>query len=82
MQICKPDTVSSSIAPERLNAADRSRGLAKLRVVILHHALHLRIASLSDIARRFNRSASTLCETLEHYRRTQPSLFTQPLNLE
>jgi putative transposase len=68
--------------PAQLITVDRSRALAKLRVVVLHHALKLRISSLSAVARRFNRSASTLSETLDHYRRTEPSLFNHPLDLE
>lgn len=70
------------VHPEQLTAPNRSRTLAKLRSIVLHHALHLRIASMSDIARHCNRSASTLCESLEHYRRTQPALFAQSLDLE
>ena len=37
--------------------------------------LRMRIGTLSDAARHFNRSISTLCETLEHYRKLKPELF-------
>jgi len=73
--ICRTDAID----PTFLHALGRHRHAAKLRAVILHHALRLRIATLSDIARHFNRSASTLTETLELYRRTQPSLFDHPI---
>lgn len=65
-----------------LFAPGRQRQAAKLRAVVLHHALHLRIATLSDIARHFNRSASTLTESLDLYRRTQPTLFDSSIDLD
>lgn len=68
-----------STRPEALTAAGRSRAHARLRALVLHHALQLRIASLSDLSRLFHRSSSTLSESLEHYRRTEPELFNQPL---
>lgn len=68
--------------PEMLLSSGRHRQAAKLRAVVLHHALHLRIATLSDISRRFNRSTSTLSETLGLYRRTHPSLFNTPIDFD
>lgn len=65
--------------PEDLAAPGRRRDIAQLRAVIAHHALALRVATLSDLARRFDRSASTLCESLEHYRRARPDLFSVSL---
>jgi REP element-mobilizing transposase RayT len=56
----------------------RSRRAAMIRSVIAHRAIHLRIGALSDAARHFNRSASTLCGTLEHYRKLKPELFGKP----
>jgi putative transposase len=69
------------IHPDDLSRPGRQRKLAQLRVLIVHHALDRRIATLSDLARRFGRSASTLCESLEHYRRLNPALFNEPLDL-
>jgi len=68
--------------PETVLASGRQRHPAKLRAVILHHALHLRIATLSDIARHFKRSASTLSESLDLYRRIEPALFDNPIDFD
>lgn len=65
-----------------LVAPGRSRRLAHIRAIVLYHATRLKVATLSDVARAFNRSASTLCETLEHLRRNRPSLFEAPLDLQ
>lgn len=69
------------IDPADLIRPGRQRRLARLRALIVHHALERRIATLSDLARHFGRSASTLCESLEHYRRTSPALFNERLDL-
>jgi hypothetical protein len=58
-----------------LRRPGRRRDLARVRAVIVHHALERRLATLSEIARHFGRSASTLCESLQHYRRTSPELI-------
>lgn len=65
-----------------LRTPGRQRQAAKLRALILHHALRLRIATLSDMARHFNRSASTLSETLDLYRRIEPELFEHSIDLD
>jgi putative transposase len=69
------------VDPADLYRPGRSRKPAQLRVLIVHHALDRRIATISDLARRFGRSASTLCESLEHYRRVNRVLFDEPLDL-
>jgi putative transposase len=63
-----------------LIAAGRVRRFARLRALVLHHALQLHIASLSDLSRHFHRSTSTLNESLEHYRQLDPDLFKPPLD--
>lgn len=70
-----------NVDPAALARPGRQRNTAQLRALILHHALDRRIATLSELARRFNRSASTLCESLEHYRRIRLALFDEPLGL-
>ena len=69
------------IDPADLIRSGRRRKPAQLRVLIVHHALERRIATLSELARRFGRSASTLCESLEHHRRINPALFDEPIDL-
>ncbi len=66
----------NNVSVESLSSAARSRATARVRVLVAHHAIALRIATLSAVARRFGRSASALSQSLEHYRRTNPSLFT------
>jgi hypothetical protein len=58
-----------------LRQPGRRRDLARVRSMIVHHALERQIATLSEIARHFGRSASTLCESLQHHRRMSPELF-------
>jgi putative transposase len=67
--------------PEELVRSGRHRKPALIRALIVHHAVERRIATLSALARYFGRGASTLCETLERYRRSQPDLFAAPLDL-
>jgi REP element-mobilizing transposase RayT len=69
------------VDPADLTRPGRQRKPAQLRVLIVHHAIERRIATLSDLARRFGRSASTLCESLEHHRRVNRALFDEPLDL-
>lgn len=77
-QVCE----SHSIAPEELTAGGRQRKPAKARAVILWHATRLKLATLSDLARRFQRSPSTLVGSLELYRRSQPDLFADSPRVE
>lgn len=58
-----------SIEPSEVLRPCRSRRAALIRSVIAHRAVQLRIGTLSDAARYFNRSVSTLSESLEHYRK-------------
>lgn len=64
-----------AIEPNEVLRPCRSRKAAMIRSVIAYRAVQLRIGTLSDAARHFNRSVSTLCETLEHYRKLRPELF-------
>lgn len=68
-----------SLDPDALAARGRQRKPAKVRALVLHHAARLKLATLNQLASRFGRSPSTLSETLEHYRASDPALFRQPL---
>jgi hypothetical protein len=70
-----------AIEPAELARQGRHRKPARIRALITHHALERRITTASELARRFGRSLSTLCETLEHYRRTEAALFNEPIDL-
>lgn len=63
-----------------LSTPGRRRDLARLRAMLAYHAVTLRIATLSDLARRFGRNVSTLCESVEYHRRVHPGLFREPLD--
>jgi REP element-mobilizing transposase RayT len=69
------------VDPAALKGSSRQRELAQLRVLVVHHALDARVATVSDLARRFGRSVSTLTESLEYYRLRKPELFERPLGL-
>ena len=69
------------LEPAELLRSGRRRRPALVRALVVHHAIERRIATLSALARHFGRSASTLGETLERYRRARPELFKEPLNL-
>ena len=68
------------VDPADLVRPGRQRKTAQIRAVIIHHALERRIATLSVLARYFGRSAATLYETLERYRRTDTVLFNKPID--
>lgn len=53
----------------------RARAHSRVRALILDRALRLRIASLSDVARQFNRSSTTLGRSLQHYRDSEPEFL-------
>lgn len=65
-----------------LCSSGRQREAARIRALVVHHALDLRLATISELARRFGRSPSTLCESLDHYRSRTPELFARPLDLQ
>jgi hypothetical protein len=69
-----------AVEPADLRSPGRRRKAAIVRAPVVHHALERRIATMSALARHFGRSASTLCETLERYRRSRPELFRSPLD--
>jgi len=58
-----------------LHGPGRRRDIARLRALVVHHALVRRLATVSQLARRFGRSPSTLTESLAHYRQKMPELF-------
>jgi REP element-mobilizing transposase RayT len=49
-----------AVRPEALQAPGRERQLAKARAWVAHQAVSLRIATLSDVARRFGRTEGAL----------------------
>lgn len=69
------------VDPSALGTGGRRRDLAQLRVLVVHHALERHIATISELARRFGRSPSTLTESLEHYRQRKPEMFKRSLDL-
>ena len=56
-----------SISLEALRSPSRQRHLAKARAWIAHEAISLRIASLSQVARLFQRDESSLREAVRRY---------------
>ena len=70
-RICQPHCID----PAELSSLSRRRQLSVLRSLVAHHALQLRIATLSDLARHFQRSASALRQSIDHHRRLSPDLF-------
>jgi putative transposase len=76
--ICRPDGVE----PRMLCSRSRARELSLLRILVVHRAIQLRIATLSELARYFGRSASALCQSLEHHQRARPELFASPAPLD
>jgi chromosomal replication initiation ATPase DnaA len=65
-------------APD-LCCPSRNRRLTLARALTAWHALNNNIASLSTIARRFNRDPSTVYTAIERYRHCKPQLFDQSL---
>lgn len=70
-QVCQ----EHSIAAAELVGPSRARHRARVRAVIVDRALRLRVASLSEMARHFNRSNTTLSKSLLHYRAVEPEAF-------
>jgi putative transposase len=67
-----------AVEPDEVLRCGRSRRAALVRSVIAHRSVEMRIGTLSDAARHFNRSISTLCESVERYRKLKPQLFVSP----
>jgi putative transposase len=78
-QIASRLCTAHDIDAAQLSSASRARSLSLIRALVVHHALHLRVASLSDLARHFNRSASALSQSLDHNRLLRPELFSTTL---
>ncbi len=70
-QVCLEYAISAA----ELTGPSRIRIHARARAVILDRALRLRIASLSEVARHFHRSSTTLSKSLLHHRAAEPDLF-------
>jgi REP element-mobilizing transposase RayT len=58
-----------AVDPQDLSSASRSHALSHVRTMILQRALEARVATCSEVARRFGRSAAALSQSLERARR-------------
>jgi putative transposase len=65
-----------AIRPETLASNERTRRLTMARAWVGHQALSLRVASICDVARLFNRDESSLREAMKRY---PPSIFESGL---
>lgn len=74
-QLAQRVCLQYGVEPVDLYSPSRVRELSMLRALVVHRAMQLRIATLSHLARHFHRTASALCQSLEHHRRTRPDLF-------
>src|SRR5690606_17552773 len=45
------------------------------RALVTWHITHHRVATLTEVAKRFGRHPSTLCVAMKRYRRGRPELF-------
>jgi chromosomal replication initiation ATPase DnaA len=68
-------SVMNGVSPESLRSPGRSRAAARVRALIAYHAVNLRIATLSTVARCFGRSVSAISQSLQHHRQVNPGLF-------
>jgi putative transposase len=78
------DLIDQVCLEQSANAADlagpsRLRCHSRIRAIVLERALRLRIASLAEVARRFDRSGQTLSKSLRHYLDTEPEIFKDPI---
>ncbi len=60
-------------------SASRRRRLSLARALVTWHAIHNRMATLSEMARRLDRDPSTLLVGVERYRVHRPDLFTETM---
>jgi putative transposase len=65
---------------EAIASRSRSPLLSLARALVAWYAAQNHIASLAEVARRFDRGRSSLHETRETYRRRLPGLFNIPLS--
>jgi putative transposase len=67
--------LSLEVDVQQLSSRSRARKPALARALIGWFAVERRVATLSDVARRFNRDVSALSKGIEHHRTRQPALF-------
>jgi hypothetical protein len=77
-RVCRSHGIDSA----QLRSSSRDRQLSLVRSLVVHSALNLRVASLSELAGHFCRSASALHQSIQHYRHTHPELFTSSAVLD
>jgi putative transposase len=66
---------SLKLSPTQLRLRSHNRRLTLARGLITWYATRARIASLSDVARRFDRDPSTVYTAVTRYRKRYPELF-------
>jgi chromosomal replication initiation ATPase DnaA len=59
---------STGITIDAVRSASRSRILSRARALIAMRAIDSNVASLTQIARYFNRSVSAISRAVDHYR--------------
>lgn len=59
------------VTPEELSCASRARRLVAARAEVARRAIDQRVASLSEVARRFGRSVAAMSRCVEQRRRTE-----------
>jgi hypothetical protein len=68
-QLMRDVTADLGVGAAELASDTRSPRLTEARCVLTERALHGGVATITAVARRLNRSHSSLCETFERYRR-------------
>ena len=63
------------VAPVELHSISRRRSLSCARAVITWYAMNGQIATLTEVARHFDRDPSTLSAGMSRYMRSRPELF-------
>lgn len=76
------DSVATKLAVPRdaMLSPSRRRNLSLARALVAWHATHNEVATLTEVARRFQRNPSTLCVGVERYRRVRRDLFEEPID--
>jgi len=75
------DTIIKSVSArfdtrlEQLVGRSRARHYARARAVIGYWALEFGVATITDVAVRFNRDNTTLSKSISHYLEQEPELF-------
>jgi REP element-mobilizing transposase RayT len=68
-----------SVPREAMLSPSRRRTLSLARALVAWHATHNEVATLTEVARCFQRNPSTLCVGVERYRRVRRDLFEESI---